>query len=67
MNPKFFLYKFREVRSFLQIMRGKLSGNRQDRIKGVDHALESMEKEKKIYQEEKENAQKETNRDISAI
>jgi hypothetical protein len=71
MFPKFFKHKMREVKSFLRIMRGKASGNKDDRVKGVDQALDAMEDERKVYQQEKQEAlrekQPEAGQDISAI
>ncbi len=56
MFPTFFKHKMREVASFLQIVRGKVTGNPQDRVKGVDHALEAMNDERRVYEKEKEEA-----------
>jgi hypothetical protein len=79
MFPTFFKHKFREVKSFLRIMRGKLTDSPKERVRGVDQALEAMKDEKKVYQQEKLDAlnkqkngdkvRRETgeNRDISAI
>lgn len=78
MFPTFFIHKMREVKSFLQIMRGKATGNNEDRIKGVDKALNAMKDEKRVYLNEKRQAERdepglgvkedrESNRDISAI
>lgn len=70
MSPKFFFHKMREVASFLKIMKGKASGNKKDRVKGVDNALNAMRDEKEVYLDEKRQALNEmpaTGQDISAI
>lgn len=56
MSPKFFFHKMREVASFLQIMKGKATGNKKDRVKGVDNALNAMKDEKQVYLDEKQQA-----------
>lgn len=56
MFPTFFIHKMREVASFLQIVKGKVSGKTEDRVKGVDHALEAMDAERKVYLKEKQDA-----------
>ncbi len=56
MSPKFFFHKMREVASFLKIMRGKVTGNKKDRVEGVDDALNAMKDEKKVYLDEKREA-----------
>jgi uncharacterized protein YjbJ (UPF0337 family) len=56
MFPEFFMHKMREVKSFLKIMRGKATGNKKDRVEGVDDALNAMKDEKKVYQREKNEA-----------
>lgn len=56
MSPKFFFHKMREVASFLKIMRGKATGNKKDRVEGVDDALNAMKDEKKVYLDEKREA-----------
>ena len=70
MKPIFFFYKFREVKSFLKIMSGKLTGNNERRIKGVDEALSNMKDEQKVYLDERKKAQRDQereDRDVSAI
>ncbi len=44
MFPEFFVNKAKEVMSFLHIMKGKATGNPEDRKQGVDEALRAMEK-----------------------
>ena len=56
MSPKFFVHKMREVASFLKIMRGKVTGNKKDRVEGVDDALNAMKDEKKVYLDERRDA-----------
>lgn len=56
MSPKFFAHKMREVASFLKIMKGKVTGNKKDRVEGVDDALNAMKDEKKVYMDEKREA-----------
>jgi uncharacterized protein YjbJ (UPF0337 family) len=58
MFPQFFMHKFREVQSVIQIIRGKLTGNPELRIKGVNNALKSMQDERKTYLQEKKEAEK---------
>ncbi|HXH30910.1 MAG TPA: hypothetical protein VNJ01_08870 [Bacteriovoracaceae bacterium] len=58
MSPKFFFHKMREVASFLQIMKGKLTGSDAERVRGVDNALDAMKDEKKVYLDEKADALK---------
>lgn len=58
MFPKFFKHKMREVGSFLKIMKGKATGNDQERIKGVDGALNAMKDEKTVYKKEKAEAKR---------
>lgn len=53
MKPIFFFYKMREVKSFLKIMSGKLTGNNERRIKGIDEALSNMKDEQKVYLDER--------------
>lgn len=82
MFPEFFVHKAKEVLSFLHIMKGKVSGDNETRMKGVDEALNAMEEEREIYLKEKreasrdvdtdvplrnKNAQDEAGRDVSAI
>lgn len=72
MGPKFFIYKMREVKSFLQIVRGKIFHKQEDRIEGVNNALDAMKDEKRQYTKErrealKEFSQEKNNRDISGI
>ncbi|HXH75676.1 MAG TPA: hypothetical protein VNJ08_11955 [Bacteriovoracaceae bacterium] len=62
MSPKFFFHKMREVASFLQIMKGKITGNDKERVEGVNNALNAMKDEKEVYLEEKEDAQKSRHR-----
>jgi hypothetical protein len=57
MSPKFFFHKMREVASFLKIMRGKATGNKKDRLEGVDDALNAMKNEKKFYLDENQQPQ----------
>lgn len=56
MFPTFFVHKMREVVSFLQIVKGKVSGDREKRIEGVDNALRAMDDERKVYIKEKKEA-----------
>lgn len=58
MNPKFFFHKMREVGSFFKIMKGKATGNKKDRVDGVDEALNAMKDEKDVYLDEKQKALK---------
>lgn len=80
MFPDFFKYKFREVKSFLRIMKGKVTHDDQERIAGVNDALKNMQDEKAVYQKEEQDAyngidpdtkryqpDQESGRDISAI
>ena len=51
-------------------MSGKLTGNNERRIKGVDEALSNMIDEQKVYLEERKKAQRDQareDRDVSAI
>ncbi len=63
MFPTFFKHKMREVTSFLRIMKGKVTHNDQERIKGVDQALNAMKDERRVYQSEKEEALRGTDSD----
>lgn len=56
MFPDFFKHKAKEVKSFLKIMKGKVSGNDQERVKGVEDALRNTKDEQKTYQAERDNA-----------
>jgi hypothetical protein len=56
MFPKFFKHKMREVGSFFKIIKGKATKNDQQRAEGVDDALRAMKEERRVYQEEKEDA-----------
>ena len=67
MKPSFFVHKMREVKSFLQIMRGKVTGDKEDRKEGVNKALDAMKDEKEVYLDEKREAQEEEHRDSTAI
>ncbi len=66
MFPEFFKNKMREVGSFLRIMKGKATGNDQERRKGVDEALNAMKDEKRVYMKEKREAEHGVDSDISA-
>lgn len=73
MKPEFFFHKMREVKSFLQIMRGRITGSKKDRVEGVNNALNAMKDEREVYLDEKREAktgdkvQRESGRDVSAI
>ena len=56
MSPKFFFHKMREVAGLMKIIRAKVTGNRKDRVEGVNNALNAMEDEKKVYLDEKREA-----------
>lgn len=56
MFPDFFRHKFKEVKSFLRIMKGKATGNDRERAAGVDDALKNMKEEQKTYEKEREEA-----------
>lgn len=56
MFPDFFKHKFKEVKSFVRIMKGKVSGNDQERLQGVDDALKNMKDEQRTYEEERREA-----------
>jgi hypothetical protein len=58
MFPQFFVHKYKEVLSVLQILRGKLTGDPQMRIIGVNNALKAMQEERKTYLEEKKSAKR---------
>lgn len=59
MFPQFFLHKYKEVLSVLQIIRGKLTGDKEMRIQGVNNVLKAMKEERQTYLQEKREAQKE--------
>lgn len=65
MFPQFFKHKMREVGSFLRIIKGKVTGNDQERSKGVDEALNAMKDEKEVYLQEREEASKGADSDLS--
>lgn len=65
MFPTFFKHKMREVASFLRIMKGKVTGNDQERIKGADQALNAMKDERRVYQNEKAEAKSGVDSDIN--
>jgi hypothetical protein len=52
MFPDIVFHKLKEARGFLQIIRGKLSGDDLERLKGVERALESLEEERETYRQE---------------
>lgn len=56
MFPDFFRHKFKEVKSFLRIMKGKATGNDRERAAGVEDALRNMKKEQKTYENERDDA-----------
>lgn len=56
MFPNFFQHKLKEVKSFLRILKGKATGNDQDRVQGVNDALKNMKDEQKNYEEERQHA-----------
>lgn len=64
MFPTFFKHKMREVGSFLRIMKGKVTGNREERRKGVDQALNAMKDERRVYEKQKEDASRDRDSDI---
>lgn len=64
MFPTFFKHKMREVGSFLRIMKGKVTGNPEERKKGVDQALNAMKDERQVYENEKAEAERGVDSDI---
>jgi hypothetical protein len=52
MNPMIFVHKMREVRSFLNIVIGKITMNNKKRIKAATEALKEIEKERQLYEKE---------------
>ncbi len=64
MFPEFFVNKAKEVLSFLHIMKGKATGNVDDRKRGVNEALNAMDKEREIYLKEKREAERNIDSDI---
>lgn len=64
MFPTFFKHKMREVKSFLRIMKGKVTGNDQERQRGVDEALNAMNDERRVYENEKREAKKGVDSDV---
>lgn len=56
MFPNFFSHKLKEVKSFVKIMKGKVTGNDQERIQGVNDALKNLKDEQKTYEEERQHA-----------
>lgn len=65
MFPTFFKHKMREVKSFLRIMKGKATGDDQERQRGVDEALNAMKDEKRVYENEKREAKKGVDSDVA--
>lgn len=59
MFPSFFFHKIREVMSFTEIIRGRIKGDHHQRLRGVESALEILEDEKRAYEAEIREAQKE--------
>jgi uncharacterized protein YjbJ (UPF0337 family) len=57
MFPSFFSHKKRELMGFLHILRGKLTGDEHERIKGANEALNALEEEREIYLREKRAAE----------
>ncbi len=64
MFPEFFKHKAKEVLSFLQIMKGKVTKDDKARQKGVDEALKAMDEERRVYLKEKEEAAHNTDSDL---
>lgn len=64
MFPEFFVHKAKEVLSFLHIMKGKVTGDDETRMKGVDEALNAMDEEREIYLKEKREASRSTDSDV---
>lgn len=64
MFPSFFIHKRRELLGFLHILRGKLTGNDHERIKGANEALNALEEERDIYLREKRAAEMRIEPDI---
>jgi Sec-independent protein translocase protein TatA len=65
MFPTFFKHKMRKVGSFLRIVKGKVTGNDQERARGVDQAMNAMKDEKKVYQKEKNEARSGVDSDLN--
>lgn len=64
MFPSFFKHKRRELMGFLQILRGKLTGDDHERIRGANEALNALEEERDIYLREKRAAEMRIEPDI---
>jgi hypothetical protein len=64
MFPDFFIEKGKEVVSFLHILRAKVLGDDEARKKGVDEALQTMDKEREVYLREKREADMHVDSDV---
>lgn len=56
MFPDFFIHKFREVGSFIEILKGRIMGDSKVRLSGVENALKAMKDERKVYEKERRDA-----------
>jgi hypothetical protein len=56
MFPQFFQNKFKEVKSFFRIMKGKVSADDRERVRGVDDAIKNLERERDVYEQERLDA-----------
>lgn len=66
MFPAFLQHKKKEIIGFLHILRGKMTGNDLERIKGANEALNALEKEREIYLKEKKDAVKRVDPDLKS-
>lgn len=64
MFPSFFRHKKRELSGFLHILRGKLTGDDRERLKGANEALNALEDERDIYLREKRAAEMKVEPDL---
>lgn len=65
MFPSFFIHKKREALGFFHILKGKLTGDDQERIRGANEALNALEDERVIYLREKRAAESRFDPDLS--
>lgn len=66
MFPQFLRYKKKEMKGFLRMIRGKLTGDDRARMLGASEALMALEEERDIYLREKAEAERRVHPDLGS-
>jgi hypothetical protein len=59
MFPEFFKHKLKEIGSFLKIVGGKVTRDKEQQIQGAESALEASDEIRQDYLDEKRSAERE--------